>query len=73
MAEEESNGTFLLGWRKMVAAFGSMVIIYLATAFVAPTLTGTEWVSVVYATMYIVLGLMGGNAISHVADAIGKK
>jgi hypothetical protein len=73
---ENGNGK-LFGWRKMIAAFGSITIINFSTlvywwaAHVA--LTGDQWVSLMYANAYIIMALMGGNAVSHVAQAINRK
>jgi hypothetical protein len=73
---ENGNGK-LFGWRKMIAGFGSMGIIFAATAIYQwlseDGLGGDQFVDVVYANMWIVISLMGGNAVSHIAQNIGKK
>jgi len=64
------NGT-LLGWRKMIGAFGSMVLI-LITTLIFHEVDGAEWVEIINACMWIALGLMGGNALTHIAQALKK-
>jgi hypothetical protein len=61
----------LLGWRKMIAAFGAMAIL-LGTSLIFKELDGDQWVAVVDACTWIALGLMGGNALTHIAQAFKK-
>lgn len=80
MADNNNNGNKLLektlGFRKMISCFVSMVVIFAASAIFqwlsVDGLTGDQFVSIVYANMWIVLGLMGGNALSHIAQSIKK-